>query len=254
MRRQNNYFDLLKELVKTDFKLRYKNSVLGLVWVLLKPFLSFLILFIIFGYLFGKSDPNYRLNLLIGLILFQFVNEATTRGMSSLIDRESIILKVNFPRAIAVMAPIINAVVNFGFSLLIFIVFWAFSPTDLTIWWLMIPIYIFIVFAIILGFSLMTSVIYVKIRDLGTIWEVLTTLLFYATPIIYPLALLPGKFQSYILLNPIASLVRDVRLIVIQGQEPGWRTFVYLLVLAVVLLLFGWLYFQKNIKKVAESF
>lgn len=254
MRLKRNYIDLLKELVKTDFKLRYKNSVLGLVWVLLKPFLSFLILYLIFGYLFGQQDPNYRLNLLIGLITFQFFNEATTRGLSSLQNRESIILKVSFPRVIAVMAPIINAVINFGLSLLIFIIFWAFHPTSITAWWLFIPAYIAIIFAVILGFSLITSVMFVKVRDLGTIWEVFTSLLFYATPIIYPISLLPIKLQSLIMLNPVAALIRDIRLIVIQGKEPGWPTFFYLLTLSVVLLVIGWLYFRKNINKIAEKF
>jgi len=254
MRLKRNYIDLLKELVKTDFKLRYKNSVLGLVWVLLKPFLSFLILYLIFGYLFGNQDPNYRLNLLIGLITFQFFTEATSRGLAGLVSRANILLKINFPREIALLAPIINAIINYTFSLIIFFIFWFFNPTPLTWWWLVAPMYFFLLVMFVIGFSLFTSILYVRLRDLETIWEVLSTLIFYATPIIYPISLLPEKFQSIILLNPVAAIIRDIRLILIQGRPPGVFSIIYVGGVSLLMILFGWLYFRKQIKRVSEDF
>ena len=249
-----NFWDLLLELVKADFKLRYKNSVLGLVWVLLKPLLLFLILYGVFSFVFRFSDPNYKLNLLLGLIIFYFFSEATTRGLSALIERSDIILKVNFPRHIAIAAPVINAYINFLFNLAVFFIFWAFTPTPITWWWLTFPLYIIILGLFVVGFSLFTSIWYIKVRDLATVWEVLLSLLFYITPIVYPMSIIPIKYHQLWTLNPLTAIVRDARYILVDGSMPGFYSIIYVGGLGLLLVVIGWWYFRTHVKRVAEDF
>ena len=115
---QSNY-DLLIEMVKTDFKLRYHGSVLGFIWVLLKPFLLFLILYIIFRYLFARGDIYFSLRLLLGLIIFSYFSEGTVHGLGALLSKANVILKVNFPRQIVVVASIINSLITLLISFII---------------------------------------------------------------------------------------------------------------------------------------
>lgn len=247
------YQDLLFQLVKTDFKMRYNNSVLGFIWVLLKPFLIFLILYIVFSFMFSDGDPNYQLNLLLGIIIFYYFSEGTNKGLNSIMQRADVILKIKFPHHIAVLASVLNSLISFVISLIIFFGFWIFSPTPITWWWLLFPVYILIFSILIFGFSLLASVLYIKVRDIASIWEVLTNLLFYATPIIYPMSFVPINLQKILNLNPLTAMIRDCRLMLIMGQPPGTQTFLYLLVVSLILFIFGFWYFQKNVKKVSEK-
>ncbi len=225
-----------------------------MTWVLLKPFLTFLILYLVFSFVFGAKDPNYRLNLLLGIIIFSFFSEATSRGLSSLYDRSGVILKINFPRQIAILAPIINSLINLLLSLIIFFIFWSFTPTPITVWWPAFLFYILLLTVCIVGFSFFTSILFIKIRDLSTIWEVLLSLLFYATPIIYPISMIPDKYYGIMMLNPITSIIRDARLILIQGQPPGLYSIAYVGGLGIFMLVAGYWYFNRNIRSIAEEF
>ncbi|MBI2448537.1 ABC transporter permease [Candidatus Microgenomates bacterium] len=248
-----NFKDLLFEFVKADFKLRYKNSALGFIWVLLKPFLMFLILYLVFNFIFKSQDPNYALNLLLGIIIFYFFSESTMRGLTSLWDRSSIILKVNFNRQLVIFAPIINAFINFFFSMTIFFIFWFFAPTPITWWWLIFPVYILILALFILGFSFYASVWYARARDLANIWEVVLSLLFYVTPIVYPINIIPAQYHSMMNINPLTSIIRDSRLILIYGHMPGLYSIIYVGGVGLFLAITGWFYFKKSMKKIAEE-
>src|SRR3989344_5703318 len=110
---KGNRWDLFYELVRTDFVMRYHNSVLGFIWVLLRPFLLYLIIVTVFSFLFKSHDPNYQLNLLLGLLLYNYFAESTLRGVTSLYDRSSVILKINFPRIVAVYTSVANSFISF---------------------------------------------------------------------------------------------------------------------------------------------
>jgi len=253
IKRSKNYRDLLYEFVRSDFRLRYRNSVLGFIWALLKPLMTFAILYLVFGYIFGNHDPNYRLNLLLGLLIFQFFSEATSYSTTSLIDRSSLILKANFTRSVIVAAPVINAVINLLLSLVVFFAFWIFSPAEVTVWWLLIPMYLIILIMISYAFGLVLSVLHAKYRDVKNIWELFLNLLFYLTPIIYPIALVPVRFQRLVFVNPVALVIRDMRLIINSHQPASIRSFTYLLGFAVMSYILGSLYFKRNVKSVIEK-
>ncbi len=250
-----NYKDIFKILTKTDFKLRYQGSVLGIIWVILKPLLLFLILYLVFSLLFGQKDPNYKLNLLLGIIFINYFQEGTTIGLNSLLARANVLLKVNFSREIVLYAALANASISLFFNLIIFTIFWFITPTPIHIW--SIPIffgYLLLLAAFIMAISFFTSILFIKFRDLSSIWEVVCSLAFYATPVIYPLALIPERYHRIMFLNPLTLIIHNTREVIVRGAYPDWQT--SLLAALAIIMLFGlglW-FFRSKIKKVAEDF
>lgn len=250
-----NKKDIFKILVATDFKLRYQNSILGVIWVVLKPFLLFLILYLVFSFLFGQKDPNYKLNLLLGIILFSFFSEGTKLGMESLLSRANVILKVNFPREIALYSAVSQSVISLFFNLIIFGLLWLFSGTSFHLSGLFyLVLYLFLLLIFIIALSFFFAIIYVKFRDLQAIWEVILSLLLYATPIIYPLSVIPEKYQKIVFLNPLAVIIHNARESLIKGGLPNFYHTLLVFVFISVLFLLGYLFFKANIKRVAEDF
>lgn len=247
-------FDLLREMVRTDFKLRYNGSFLGFIWVLLKPFFLFLIFYIIFSFIFSRGDKYFALQLILGLIFFSYFSEGTTHGLNSLLSKANVILKINFPRQIVVIASIINSFITLVVSFIIFLVFWIINPTPITWLWLLFPIYLMILTLIIVGFSFFASIIYVRFRDLQNIWEVILQILFYASAIFYPISILSKKIQYLLFLNPIAVIIDQSRQILIYNQLPDLKFLVIISILGIILFVTGYFYFKKNIKKIAEYF
>lgn len=253
---ENRNFDLLKELVKTRFKLRYNNSILGFVWVLMKPLLSFLILYFIFtAFRSGGTDSAFAANLFTGLILYYFFQEGVTYGMSSLIDMASVILKINFPREIAltsslVMA-IINLVINF-FIIILITLLTGFRPEFAGI--VYFAYIILLIFGLIYGITLFLSILFVKVRDLQNIMELLFQLLFWASAVFYNLEDMEGNTGAVIRMNPLAIVIDAARKAFIHGQIDHVSYMIGLSIFTVVLIIFGTLFFKRNIKRIAEFF
>lgn len=255
MEKLSNKKDIFKILVATDFKLRYQNSILGVFWVLLKPLLLFLILYLVFSFLFGQKDPNYKLNLLLGIILFSFFSEGTKLGMESLLLRANVILKVNFPREIALYSAVAQSGISFCFNLLVFAVLWLLSPVKLHLAGIIyLVIYLGVLALLILGLSFFFGIIYVKFRDLQAIWEVILSLLFYGTPIIYPLSIIPEKYHNLILINPLAVIIHNAREVLIKGAMPDFPRTGITILISLFLFFLGILFFRKYVKKIAEEF
>lgn len=252
---QGSRLDLFYELVRTDFVMRYHNSVLGFVWVLLKPFLIFLILTTVFSWFFKNQDQFYHLNLLLGLLLYSYFAEGTLRGVTCLTEKSNIILKVNFPKVIAIFTSVVNSFISFFFGFLVFLLFWFFSQpnnslTNLPYFLLLI----IILTSLILGLNFFLSIIYTKLRDLFSIWEVLLQLIFYSSPIIYPLSLVPDKFKALFLLNPLSVIITESQKSLITNQPFSWFYTGYAFIFSTGFLIFGLLFFKQFIKKIAENY
>ncbi|MCA9385631.1 ABC transporter permease [Candidatus Dojkabacteria bacterium] len=203
---------LIKQLVKTDFKLRYNSSVLGYAWSLLKPLLIFTILNFVFSKIFGVENPNYSLRLLTSIILWTFFSEGTTTGLHSIMNKAGILTKIKLPLWIVVFSSTIHIVITFVLNLIIlglFFVLYSFVPTLED--FLFFTIYSFCIYIIILGFSLAAAPLYVKYRDLHQIWEVLLLGGFYAAPIIYPMQLIPTEFHWLLQINPMTFILQHVQ-------------------------------------------
>lgn len=254
---------LLKELVRTDFKLRYQGSVLGYAWSLLRPLLLFVILYIVFvRFLPLKSDlPHYPIYLLLGIILWNFFAETTSQSLSSIVSRGDIIRKIQIPRWTVVLSSSVGALINLCLSLVIVLVFMIFShlvPGKEVIFF---PFAILQLYLLALGLALFLSALYVKYRDISYIWEVCLQGLFYLTPVIYPLQLISNpQFQKLLLINPVATGVQNAREYLVTNRTITGPDLIHsflplMFPYAITLFIFivGVFYFRSQAKNFAEN-
>ncbi|HEC64579.1 MAG TPA: hypothetical protein ENI23_04745 [bacterium] len=253
---EKNDSDLVSELVRTGFKLRYHNSVLGFLWVLLKPFFTFLVLFFVFNN-FKSNDGivNFPIYLLSGIILFTYISESLTYGLNALLEKSNIILKVNFDRTLAVYSSSALAFINFAINLAILAVFAYFNPVSPT---LVSFLYMaFVVITTVLGLlaaSFFLSIFLIRLRDLSNIVELLLQLLFYGSAIFYPVTLLPQKLEVIMGYNPFYIIIESFRTALILGEVVLLNQMIVIFVLSVAMLMLGKLYFKAKVKKIAEYF
>ena len=256
---------LLRELVITDFKLRYQGSVLGYLWSLLKPLMLFAILYVVFIHFmrFGSTSDHFAVQLLLGIVMWTFFLEATGQGMKAIVERGDLLRKVSFPKYIIVISGTISALINLILNLIVVFIFILFNGVSIKWSMLLFPLNIieFYVFALAIAFAL--SALYVKFRDMGHIWEVLMQGMFYAIPIIYPLSMVQNvskEAAKLLMLNPIAQIIQDTRYNIISHNvqttesliNNGWLQIIpYLIV--VVTIIFAVYYFRKEQRYFAEN-
>lgn len=257
MKQHENYKELIWILAKTDFKLRYHGSTLGYVWAVLKPLLMFLVLNFVFSAMFNPKNTGtefYSLQLITAIMLFNFFSEGTMAGMSSLLTKAQLVTKIYVPRWTIILASTINAVLVYLMNLVVivgFFIWQGYLPSVGAI--LLFLFFSVLTYVIILSFALFTAPIYVKFRDLAMIWEVLITIIFYASPIIYPLSILPDYIQQTILINPMAFIIHFTKEALTTNHFPDpWQVFVFVLILVIVFILSIFSY-RKLITNVAEE-
>ena len=254
---------LLRELVITDFKLRYQGSILGYAWSLLKPLMLFVILYIVFVFFLriGDGVENFPVYLLLGIVLWNFFTEMTSQSLGSIVARGDLIRKIKIPRWIIVFSSSLSALINLALNLIIVAVFVLVSGINLGPQALLLPLSIVEIYIFALGVSLFLAAAYVRFRDITYIWEVVLQAGFYATPILYPLSLVTIDIvQKVLLMNPVAHAIQYARYNVVTPQsitpstlfESFWFTAIPV-VISVVMLIFGLLYFRKHSKYFAEN-
>jgi len=256
---------LLRELVITDFKLRYQGSFLGYLWSLLKPLMLFAIMYVVFVHFlrFGNGIPHYPVTLLLGIVMWTFFSEATNQGMQALIVRGDLLRKINFPKYILVISGTISALINFVLNLIVVLIFMIFDKVNFGWSALLFPLTILILYAFSLAIAFFLAAVNVKFRDIGHIWEVFLQGLFYATPIIYPLQMVIEKNVAaghVLMLSPIATLFQNARAQLVGTQSvvtpdqvfsnPLWLLMPYIIIVLVIILS-TW-YFRKSQSKFAE--
>src|SRR5581483_11887307 len=177
---------LLRELVATDFKLRYQGSVLGYAWSLLRPLLLFLILYVVFVKFLrlGTGVPHYPVYLLFGIVIWNFFAEMTSQSLGSIVGRGDLIRKIRIPRWIIVISSSLSALINLLLNLVVVLIFLFLNHVDLLRTTLWLPLILFEVYLLALGVSFFLAAAFVKYRDLNYIWEVIMQAGFYLTPII----------------------------------------------------------------------
>jgi ABC-type polysaccharide/polyol phosphate export permease len=242
------------ELAKTDIKLRYQGSFLGIFWVFLKPLGIFAVLNFVFSSYFDHT-PNYPIRLLTGIILWSLFSDATMKGMTSLVTKTHILKKIFMPKWEIVLASILHSAIVFLFNLIILFLFLFFfyqifpSPLYLA----MFMFYIFQIYLISLVFSLFTATVYVRLRDLDQIWEVLLRILFYATPIIFPIDILPDNVRKWVYLNPMTFIIERSRSVLIDQQIINFSQDVVFTLILVFALIAGILFFKSNSRFLVEK-
>lgn len=255
---------LLAELVRTDFKLRYQASALGYLWSILSPLLLFSILYVVFDLVLGvgREIEHFPVYLLLGVILWRFFTEATNNGLKAIVQRGSLIRKINFPRYIIVISGTISSLINLLINLAVVFVFAFINQVD--IGWaalLSVPLIIELyIFALAIAFFL--AAVNVFFRDIGYLWDVFMQAAFYATPIIYPLYLVYEKnpmAAEILLFNPIAQVIQDARYVLVTSDtQTLWQlssnTFTLLIPFFVIIItsIVAAIYFKHQSKKFAE--
>lgn len=256
---------LLKELTKTDFKLRYQGSVLGYLWALLRPMMLFAILYFVFTkvFRFGDGIPHYAVYLLTGVVLWNFFMESTNQGIQAIVGRGDLIRKISFPKWIVVVSATATALINFAINLAVIIAFALMNGVTPNFGWILILPFVVELYLLSLGISMLLGAINVKYRDISSIWEVLMQAVFYAVPIIYPISFVMASsvtLAKILMLNPIAQAVQDIRYWLVTKEAVrtwdligniGIKSVPILIVLMVLVLASA--YFRKRSKRFAEE-
>ncbi|BAR06181.1 ABC transporter permease [Scardovia inopinata] len=263
---------VLKGLVKTDFKLRYQGSFLGIMWSVLKPLMLFVVMYLVFARFLRMTDgtPTYPVVLLLGTCSWQFVMESTNSGLRSIVDRGDLLRKIHFPNYIVVVSATVGALISYGINLLVVLVFAFVSHVNFTWRVLWLPVNIIELYAITLALTMIMATMYAYFRDIAHIWEVLSQVIFYAMPIIYPLSFvlqrggLISKLGKLELLNPFAQAIQDIRhnLIAPETQPTVWNLYgnsfkgwcgkLLPIVLTGLILWFAIWLFRRNSRRFAE--
>ena len=254
---------LLRQLVITNFKLRYQGSVLGYLWTLLRPLMLFVILYIVFAQFLKLGDdvPHYPVYLLTGIVLWNFFAEVTNNSVTAIVDKGDMIRKINFPKYVIVLAAAFSAVINLILNAIVVGVFIVFTGSDININILLVPFLVLEIFVFAIGIALILSALFVRLRDVNYIWEVVMQALFYGTPIIYPVSVVIDKYPQvahFLLLNPVAQAIQDIRYAVITPTTdtlasfagPVWYVAPFSLVAAAMLI--GLVYFKRRAAYFAE--
>jgi len=217
---------ILQVIVLAEFKLKYGDSALGYIWSVVKPLSLFTVLYLVFGRIFklGEVSEFYGLALLIGIVFWTFFADATNQGMVSLVHRESLLRRLRFPLIIIPTAGTLTAAMTFGINLIVVAGFVAWEGIVPQLDWFLIPLLLLELYIFTLGTALILTTLFVSLRDMGQVWELSAQLLFYASPIIYPLSFLPPWARDIAVLFPFTQVLQDVRALVLYYDDSGIST------------------------------
>lgn len=249
-------------LAVTDWRLRFYGSFLGYLWSLARPFLLFGVIYVVFVEFakLGDGVHGYPVYILFAMVLFQFFGEITSTSVVSLSARENMLRKIRFPRLVIPLSIALTALFNLGMTLVAVMVFAVASGIYPTWGWLELPVLVAILLVFAVGVGMLLSVLYVRYRDIQPIWEVFSQALFYGSPVLYVVTVVPDSFQRAYLANPIASVLTEMRHALVDPSAlPVWEVIGgverLLLPAAIVAGSFalGWWVFNRAAPRIAEN-
>jgi ABC-2 type transport system permease protein len=264
------FFDLLWLMSATEFKRVYFGTVLGYLWSLIRPLALFGVLLFVFTQIFkvGSELHNYPVLLLLGIVQFTFFQEATTNAVTSVVAQEGIVRKTQFPRLVIPLTTVLTAFFNFCLNLIIvfaFILAWGVDPA----WtWLLYPVGLAPLFVLTTAMSMAFSVLFVRFRDVAIIWVVGAQMLFYATPILYPLgekgiAANNSSLEELLMINPLGVIFEQIRVWILHEPRNlaptaveaagGWLHLLPALAIFLTICVFGFWTFNREAPRVAEE-
>lgn len=248
-RKMKKYAFLFEELVKRDFKQKYKGTALGMVWSILSPLLTLFVMKLVFSHFFGRDIPHYTIYLFSGNIIMSYFRESTKGGMNSLVSNASIFSKINVPKYMFLLSKNVSSVINFLLTLLVYLFFCVLDGIDFG-WHMLALIYPCVCLLMLnVGAGLILSAMYVFFRDMRYLYDVFLTLLTYVSAIFYTVEQFPEQIQRLFLLNPVYVYIKYFRLVVIDGLLPSLQYHLLCGGYAVVLCAIGyWIYKMNNQK------
>jgi ABC-2 type transport system permease protein len=271
----SRFWHLTFNIARTHWKLRFFGSALGYFWQLIRPLLMFSVLWVFFtkiGHIgrcptTGKACAPYHYygaQLLGSIVLFTFFTEATAGAVRSVVDNEALVRKIQFPRMVIPLSVALEAMFNLGPNLVVVFVFALGSGVHPTLSWLELPLIVAMLAVLTAGLAMLLSSLFVYFRDIAPIWEVVSQILFYASPVIIPLSIVQARVSSTVLhlymLSPLATVLQQFRHAVITHGAPGAGValggnahLVEPVALALAVFVVGFVVFNRTAPYVAEN-
>jgi ABC-2 type transport system permease protein len=258
------FWHLTRALAITEFKLKFFGSALGYLWQLVRPLALFGVLYAVFSQLlkFGEDVVMFPVALLLGIVLFAFFSESTNGALSSLLNRENLVRKVDFPRLAVPLSVVITALMNLGLNLIAVFVFLMVSGGEVRLSWLELPLIILLLTAFVIGLGMLLAPLFVRYRDIQPIWDVVLQVVLYGSPVIYPIQLALAEHEDLarlLMFNPFAALLQQARHAVIDPSHPSAAEAIggaaWLLVpaaIVVISLVLGYRTFSREAPLIAE--
>jgi ABC-2 type transport system permease protein len=244
-----SYLYLLQQLVIRDFKVKYKRSILGVLWSILNPLFMMIILSFVFGFFakgnMDKQGIDFSVYLLIGLVIFNYFSEATNLAMGSIVSNFNLITKVYMPKYIFPMSKVFSSAINLLFSLVALYGIIIVRNTRITFVHLLLPFDLICVIIFALGVAMFLAALTVFFRDMFYIYGVILTAWMYLTPIVYNLDQIPVEYQQYFKFNPLYHFVNYARTIILYDQVPTLGQHLICIGIALITLIIGSLFFRK---------
>jgi ABC-2 type transport system permease protein len=258
------FFDLLWLMSVTEFKRVYFGTVLGYLWSLIRPLAFFGVLLFVFTKVFkiGSEEAEfYPVLLLLGIVVFTFFQEATSNSVTSVVTQEGIVRKTQFPRLVIPLSTVLTSLFNLAANLVVVLVFILAFGVDPTWTWLLFPLALLALLVFTAAVSLALAVLYVRFRDVAIIWIVAAQVLFYFTPILYPIeALHSAKYEKLLMINPLTPIFQQIRVWVLEPNAPtatevagGWVHLLPAVAIYVAICAFGVWTFNREAPRVAEE-
>lgn len=237
---------LLSELVARDIKIKYRRSVLGVLWTLLNPLCMMIILSIVFSGIFKFDVENFPLYVLSGQVIFNFFNDSTTSSMSAIISSASLIKKVYVPKYLFVLSRVMSSFINLmaSFTALLLVMVAARAELHWTVFLSVIPLAMVVLFSF--GVGMFLAAITVRFRDVIHLYSVFTTGLLYLTPVIYPMAALPDVVKTIVMINPLTNYLLMFRDVMFNNTLPSVFSVLLGIAEAALALALGLYVFYKN--------
>jgi ABC-2 type transport system permease protein len=258
------FWHLTRTLAITEFKLRFFGSALGYLWQLMRPLLLFGILYVLFSEVLAlDTAPYYAEALLLGLVLYTFFSDATKGSLGSLVLRESLLRKIEFPRLAVPLGVVLTALFNLVLNLLPVFIFLLVDGGSVRVQWLEFPLLILLLVVLSTGLAMLLSSLYVRYRDIEPIWDVVLSLMFYGSPIFYTISTVAERSETLahlVMLNPFAAILQQSRYAIFGAGHPsaaeaigGTLRLAAPLAIAIAILVVGWMVFSRRAPRIAEE-
>ena len=245
----------------TEYRLTYFGSALGYLWSLMRPLLLFGVLYVVFNEFlrFGEDIRHYAAILLLNIVLYTFFAEATGNAVRSVVNRESLVRKMHFPRMVIPLSVVVTSLLNLAANLVAVFVFLLIDGIEPKTTWLLLPLLLVPLMLLVTGLAMILSSLYVSYRDVQPIWAVATQLIFYGTPILYVIEIVPASVRELVAMNPLAAILEQAREWLIDPDAPGFATAAggfpsWIVPVAIVasICAFGFWIFNREAPRIAE--
>lgn len=250
---ENNRIERIWLLAKTDFKIRYNESTLGLVWAFVYPLIRILIYYVVFSLIFAKEIPNYGFYIFSGIIIWMFFQEATKKSMMVIKAKSYLLENIQFNRLDLYYSSLLTSLIGLGVNLFVYIVMMMIMGMDFSWKIIYYPIFVINLVMLSLGVSLILTTISVHLKDISQLWDLVLLLMFWINPIFFAKQKVFDMFPGLLYANPLAGIIINSRDAIMYGKEPDWWLALYDFAYAGVLLIIGLLLFKRFFHKAMEK-